>query len=138
LAGSVLVSVHVPGVHSMIGGAPQAHAPVVQTLPPVHEIAQAPQLSLLVCVSTQLPTQLVSVASQVALHAPRLHTEPALHFVAHAPQWSGSLVISTQTPPQLVAVADVQTHIALEQVKPSPHTLPQAPQLFGSSMRRTH
>lgn len=75
--GSELVSVQVPGTHSRIGGAPQEHVPVVQTFPPVHEIAHAPQLSVLVCVSTQLPTQLVSDTGdgeQVAAHAPRLQT----------------------------------------------------------------
>jgi hypothetical protein len=61
-----------------------------------------------------------------------------LHFVGQAPQWSGSLVRSTQTPPQFVAVDEAQTQVAFGHVKPSPQTFPQAPQLFGSSMRRTH
>jgi len=123
----------------MMGGAPHAHAPAAQILPPVQEIPHAPQLSVLVCVSTQLFTQLVSPVVQVAAHALLLQTGAAgAHFVGHAPQWSGSLVSSTQTPPQFVAVGEMHSQIALLQVKPAPQTLPHAPQLLGSSRRRTH
>lgn len=72
--GSELVSVQVPAVHSMIGGEPHVHALPEQTLPPVHEIPHAPQLLVLVVVSTQLFTQSVSAGSQVAPHAPLLQT----------------------------------------------------------------
>lgn len=72
--GSLLVSVQVPGVHSMIGGAPHVHVPVVQILPPVQAMPHMPQSELFVSRLTHAPTQLVSVASQVAAHRPFVHT----------------------------------------------------------------
>ena len=61
-----------------------------------------------------------------------------LHLVPQAPQSSGLLCKSTQTPLQLVALPEAHTHAAFEHVNPALQVLPHAPQLSGSSMRRTH
>jgi hypothetical protein len=134
--GSLVMSVQTP-LQSTVGSA-QEHVLMLHVLPPVHAVPHAPQLAVLVVVSTHAFTQSVRAGSHVALHALALQTSPALHLVTQAPQWSGSLASSAQTPPQSVAVGEVHTHIAFEHVKPAPQTFPHAPQLFGSESSFTH
>ena len=118
---------------------------VLQTMPPVQALPHAPQFASFDVVSTQALLQSVRVPPHVAAHPPALHTCVDVHtsdgFVApHAPQLVGLLDVSTQTPPQSVnggtCVGQAQTPLA--QTNPLGQTWPQDPQLFGSSVKRTH
>lgn len=133
-ARSRVTFVHAP--LQSFAGAVQLHVPVVQSVPPVHESPQLPQLSSFDCVSTQADAQFVS-EPQLDEHSPALQTCPALHFVWQAPQNCGLLVRSTHVPLQFVRPSG-QTQAASEQTKPSGHFFPQPPQLSGSVVRRTH
>jgi hypothetical protein len=75
-------------------GLSQRHCPLLQTLPPVHALPQAPQLVLLVCKSAQLlPHSVWPLVGQV--HAPNEHCVPAGHALSQAPQcW---LLVHTST-----------------------------------------
>ena len=80
--------------------------PAAQTLPPVHAMAQLPQFSLSSGVSTQAPTQFVSVRVARRL-AGAVGCRPAgVALGRQAPQWSSVARRSTQAPPQFVAVAE--------------------------------
>jgi hypothetical protein len=81
---SCAVSVQTP-LQSVVGA---RHVQVLfwQTVPPVHAMLQALQLSELLVRSTHAPAQFVRPGAHVVAHAPALHTWPGLHLVTHAPQ----------------------------------------------------
>jgi hypothetical protein len=80
----------------------------------------------LLCVSTQLPSQLVLPVGHE--HMPVVQLCPTPHDIPHAPQLAGAVEVSTQTPLQLACPAWQPPQTPAEQLAPSAHALPQAPQ----------
>jgi hypothetical protein len=72
----------------------------MQEVPPEQAMPHAPQLRLLVWVSTHVPPHEVSPAPQV--QTPPTHVCWAEHTVVHVPQWAPFVCRSTQVPLQLV------------------------------------
>ncbi|HUL59622.1 MAG TPA: hypothetical protein VLU43_10125, partial [Anaeromyxobacteraceae bacterium] len=115
-----------------------ANAPGPQQLParqvpPPHEWPQVPQFVALVCVSTQVPLQLVWPVGQ---HLALEQVLPAPHTVAQVPQCELSVCRSKHVPLQPVRPGEQQA--APEQLFPPVQTFPQEPQLFGSVVSSTH
>jgi len=75
--------------------------PPLQLAPAAHALPHAPQLAVLVCVSTQLASHCTSPLSHFDLQALVEQTWPLWHATPHAPQASGFDVRSTQLVPQL-------------------------------------
>ncbi len=114
------------------------HEPVAQPADDVlgrtHTWPQAPQLEVLLLVSTQAPAQLVSPAPQKRSHTPEMHTAPVEQTFAQVPQLAGSIAVFAQywvaPVPQVVSgVAQVAVHDPDEHTCPAPHAWLQAPQL---------
>jgi len=136
LAASELGSTHCPPHETKPAG--HAHTPALHTSPPLHAMAQAPQFSGSVAVSSQLCPQAVNGAVQVATQAPawqKLVAPP--HALPHIPQLSGSPASERQMPPQSwVPVGHV--HEPSTQVVPCSQVIPQPPQFLGSVPVSTH
>jgi hypothetical protein len=139
-----------PGAHASMVHAPAAH-PCVATLVSRHALPQAPQWSALVAVDVSQPvlgslSQSPKPALQLAMvHALIAHADVALRRAQarpQVPQFVESARMSASQPslamPLQSAVPSAhampQRPIAQVPTPPSPagHTLPHAPQLFGS------
>ena len=120
------VSPQTPPLHTW----PAAH--VVPTLPP-WQVVLAPQNSLLVLGSTQVPLQLMSPGWHVRWQTPAVHTCPEGHAMPAlaplqsvvAPQKARLVFGSMQVPPQLRRPAwQVKPHAPPEQTCPAWHVVP--------------
>jgi hypothetical protein len=100
--GSKLVSMQTPASAQLLVPDGQMHWPASwafwaeQISVHVHAAPQAPQLLVLLVVSTQAPLHLTRFPEQVALQVPRLQTWLLVHAVPQEPQLFGSVYKSTQ------------------------------------------
>ena len=66
-------------------------------------------------------------------HPPSQHDWSVGHVLPQAPQLAELFIVSTQLEPQRVSEpAQPDEHLPCEQTRPAPHTVPQAPQFWGS------
>ena len=111
-------------------------APAAQTF------AHAPQLRLLVDVSTQVvappaPGHAVCPVAQPGWQAPFTHSLPGPQRIPHPPQSTGSLDGSTHSEPHRVVPAE-QVHSPATHEAPAGQVVPHAPQSKGLLVRSTH
>jgi len=101
--GSALVSRHWPPQKLKPAG--QAHAPARHAWFEGQLEPQLPQWRLLICRSTQPPSQPVFPAGQDDRHWPALHTRPWPQWFPHAPQLAASSLLFTQRVPHRTSAA---------------------------------
>src|SRR5262249_57762274 len=112
-----------------------------------------PQLSESVCVSTQAPSQTVSLsmsfrtqtlftrswqASHGAWHWPPAQSWPAWQTLPHPPQLFGLLDPSMHCPSQEICVGSEHPHLPAKHDSPSAQAFPQAPQFASSKFVSVH
>jgi hypothetical protein len=98
-----------------------------------HDVPHAPQLVVLLLVSTHEPPHRTSGGMHL-LHAPPEQNDPDAHLFPQAPQWLELVCRSMQAPSHLVVPTPQDTtHAPPEQTSPAPHALPHAPQLPTST-----
>ncbi len=96
-----------------------------------HLVPQAPQLALLVLVSTHTPPQSLRPVGQE--QEPLEQIFPPEHLVPQAPQLLESLLVLTQAPPHTVWPEGQEIlQVPLEHNSPDLQTFPQPPQLLRS------
>ena len=106
---------------------PASGAPGVQRFGGLQTVPQAPQLLLLIVVSTQMPLQSVSPAGH--LHWPAWHVSPPVQALPHLPQSRRLACRLTHEAPHAVSDASVHVQAPVVQVWVAPQRFPQVPQL---------
>jgi hypothetical protein len=149
LCGSPVGSTHAlaqqtrPDAHGGPPPQPITHTPAMQTVPPGHACAHAPQFTLSVSrlvsqPSNDIPSQLPNPERHSPIvHTPPLHAGVAFggggHACAQAPQLFGSVASLTQAKPQHASpIGQPHVHAPATHVSPGGHALLHAPQLRGS------
>jgi hypothetical protein len=126
-----------PEPHSIWPATEHPQIPALQAAPTGQVVPQPPQLSgSFPFVTTHAPfEQVVVPAAQLELQAPALQTCPAWQAAVQLLQWLLSGV--RQTPLHASSPA-AHWQDPLWQVWPAAHTLPHAPQFWGSDAAFTH
>jgi len=109
----------------------------------LHGCPQSPQLLVLVCTSTQVPSHFWEPAPHAKLQVESAQTgRPSVGLgqrIPQAPQCSASLVRSTQADEQFDSpAAQLSAHLPFEQTSPAAQVVSQSPQWVGSVPGSTH
>lgn len=131
--------------------APQftAHAPLLQTCPPVHRLPHMPQLLPSELTSAHVPAPpppipkppMHAVSPVGQLQLPPLHVAPFGHTLPQPPQSRVFVCVSTHAPfmPHDVSpVGQPAVHVPLTHWLPGPQRFPHVPQLRGSLVVSVH
>ena len=103
------------------------HWPVEQTLPPLHALPHAPQLSGSTSMRTQTPLHDDSPGPH--WQAPSTQRVPPVQTTEHAPQFLRSVKTSTHEPAHALSPeSQAPRHAPPLQTDPPEHALPQSPQ----------
>jgi hypothetical protein len=97
-----------------VSPAGQEQLPAWQLVPPAQVFPQAPQLTVLVWVSTQMPLQ--SVSDGPHAQAPETQVLPPVQTWLQAPQFCSSVLVSTHVPLHSVSSRQSAVH------RPALHT----------------